>query len=322
VDVQIYVRRKNDPSRQEGPFSIGQFLERVESRAILFGDYAWKSGEPNWLLAGSLALALKPRPAVEAPMSPPDLVFERRLPVSDLAQKELFFRLDSIRLFPHAPAECTEVVAPISVVVSPNPQQPGGKIWRRLVADWTQLFAARIRFEQAGLIRQHPLRTLLGERSLDGDLTEDEIALVACEELKRRALMLGADLLVQFSVRFEFVPDGVQPQRGAVPLVITSALAGMTAGAAEARRARAWRQQPEAVAVPAPGHDSVRAAGLEALAADLAERERQLEERETFLMDAEARLMQKIEEQQVREVELDHLEDTLRAARSSASPAR
>gem|GEM_PF-3713147 len=312
MEAQIYVRRKADPSNQEGPFSTEQFLERLNRREVQFGDYAWKSGDANWMLVGSLALALKARGQDPAGDKPPELIFDRRLPQSEAAQKDFFLRLDAIRVSPNVPADCSEVILPLNVVLSPSPHQPGGKLLRRLVGEWTQLFAARIRFEQAGLIRRHPVRALLGERAFDGDLMEDDIALLASEELKRRALMAGADLLVQFSVRFELISDASQPGRGAIPVVIASALAALTAGAAEARRlkTRLVREDGKDEAAPA-GSDST---AFKVREAELAERERQIEEREAFLMDAEARLMEKIEEQQVREVELDHKEDQLRSS--------
>lgn len=308
MGTQIFIRRKSDSTRQEGPFTQEEFLKMVDSGTVLFGDYAWKTGMANWVLAGSLALAFRPRAAGGDNLMPPGLAFGQRLPSDEAELRELFLRIDHVRVFPSIPDECAETTIPLTLLLSASSQLPGGKVWRRLATDLTRLFAARVRFEQAGLLHPHPVRLLLGEKSFDHELADDEIALLACEELKRRAVQLGADLLVDYRVRYEFVTDRSQAHEPTVSVIIVSAVAGMTAETAKARRARFARHKEEAApAAPTEG------ASLDGLRAELAERERQLEEREAFLMDAEARLMNKIEEQQTKEVELAQREDNVRA---------
>ncbi len=290
----------------------------VEKGSIQFGDYAWKTGMANWVMAGSLALAFRNRANGRDTRTPPELVFGEGLPNDESAQRDLFLRLDRVRLMPEIPGDCAETGPPLTLVLSSASHLPGGKLWRKLATDFTRLFAARVRFEQAGLLHPHPLRCLLGEKSLDNELADDEIALLAWEELKRRAVLLGADLLVQCRVTFEFVTDQSQPHKPTLPVVILSAVPGYTEEAMESRRARAL-VQPDPKESAGDISATVETAELNALKARLAERERNIEEREAFLMDAEARLMNKIEEQQIKEVELEQREDNIRSR--EASPA-
>ena len=60
-DSPVFIRRKASPGVQEGPFPLGEFLRRIEQRELSFGDFAWREGMPDWILAGSLALHLKRR---------------------------------------------------------------------------------------------------------------------------------------------------------------------------------------------------------------------------------------------------------------------
>jgi hypothetical protein len=319
METEIYIRRKLDPSQMEGPFSVEHFLQLIEAREVLFGDYAWKTGTDAWVLAGSLAVAFRPRREEKLAVQPPELTFERRVPSTEAAQRDLFLRMDRVRLCPHLPPECVEIALPLHIVLCSSAQQPGGKLLRRLATEFTHLFAARVRFEQAGLLNPHPMRALMGEKNLDNDLADDEIAMLACEELKRRTVLVGADLLVEFAVRFDFIAEGTPGSR-MVPVVIASGLAGFTEETNAARRAKASAPAPAEVPAGEQLFSAPEAALLKAQQAELAERQRQLEEREAFLIDAEARIMEKIEEHQVREVELDHLEDMLRAREKQLAP--
>jgi hypothetical protein len=319
METQLFIRRKNATSKMEGPFTEAQFLEQIESRTIQFGDYAWRSGTNHWTLAGSLALALRPK-AEPSGDQPPELVFQRGLATTEAGEREILLRMDRIRVFAHTPPECAEIALPLHLLLSSSSNNPGGKLWRRLATELTQLFASRVRYEQAGLLKPHPIRTLIGDRNLDSDLNDDEIALIACEELKRRAVLVGADLLVQFSVRFEFLVDASQPGRPAVPVVVASAMAGLTAQAAEARRSKNTAQpEPEAEAGTTSAASLQEIAKLKAQLAEMEQRHGSLEEREAFLIEAEARVMEKMEEQQVKEVELAHREDILLARTEAAN---
>lgn len=332
---EIYLRRKGSPDRLEGPMSQEDFLDQIDRREIQFGDFAWRAGAPDWVLVGSLALFLRRRnrPAADAPGAPPSLALRTPSATArnEAALRDLLLRMDRMQVFAGVPVECTEIVSPLHLVLCANPVYPGGKAWRRLATELTSLFAARVRFEQAALLPAHPSRVLLGDKGFaDAEACEESMALLAAEELKRRAVLLGADLLVQFNLRFEFIVDShAHRQAVSTPVVVASALAGLTAEAAAARRTGARLSDPAtspaattAEAASDSGASKELLLELQRQQAELEERRRSLEEREAYLTDAEARVMAKMEEQQVREAELEQRADVIQRQLVQAGLAR
>jgi hypothetical protein len=222
-----------------------------------------------------------------------------------------------VRVFTGTPGEAVELLTPLVVVLGPNPSLPGGRLGRRLTSEMTQLLAARVRHEQAGLLAQHPARLLrlVTEKGwAEGEWTEECLSLIAHEELKRQAVLVGADLLVDYRFDVAFTPgtDAGGRTAGVAPIITARALAALSQGAAEARRAR----RPLADAQPvteAAGQlpDASMMLEMAQERAALEAMKRQLEEREAFLVTAEARVLSKMEEQQLREAEIEQREDHL-----------
>ena len=298
-ESSIYLRRRSSPHKQEDPLSIEEFLAAMDEGSIRFSDYVWRKGLTNWVLAGSLALVhRRGKKEDRDSATPPDWQFTHRLPEAEAEQRAYFLRLDQVQIYPGMPASCEETIIPLALLLSSDPDLPGGRTWRKLATEMTSFFAARARFEQASLLRMHPLRVVLKNRKLDHELGNDEMLLLATEELKRQTLAMGGDLLVEFKAQFSFVPNPGRPTSAPQPVLAVTALAARTLVAVRATQKS--RQEDEISTGNEP--ETVDEGAL-----------KELREREAFILEAEARVMEKMEEQQLKEAELAQKEDDLRA---------
>lgn len=322
MDDSIYVRRRDAAEDLVGPLTPADFLNQVDAKAFQFGDHAWRTGLPDWTLVGALAMQLRARraPGPSRHVEPP--AFRGPAPIADAARQDASVRqflrqMDAVRILAGTPAEAVELATPLVVMLASNPSLPGGRLGRKLASEMTQLLAARLRHEQAGLLAQHPARLLrlVTEKGwADGEWTEECLALIAHEELKRQAVLVGADLLVEYSFEIRLVQgvDAAGKAGPPAPVVMARAIAALTAAAVEARKAQRPAPVESAPVVAGGAPDTQVMLELAQERAALEAMRRQLDEREAYLVTAEARVIGKIEEQQLREAELEQREDVLR----------